>query len=298
MDPINSMWTEKYRPRKLDDLVFKDKDKIRNYLSNNKSMQHLIFYSLTPGSGKTSMGKIIINELGADALVLNASDDRKIETVREKITEFVRTKSSVSDVRRIVLLDEADGLTSASQDALRNLMETYAANALFILTANNVSKIIDAIKSRCVSINFSMPDKEEIYKYLENICVKENLEYTKEGIDYLIKNNYPSIRNCVQALQEIKTENKTVRTEDISEIEDEYTKLWRIITEQKDWKLVKDYVFKNDVDIQTLNKFFWYKAVEASNIKLIQITCSNADKFRNNGDEVVIFVTSLIDMVK
>ena len=157
MDVIDSMWTEKYRPKQISEMVGDFKDKIRKYMESPATMQHLLLHSIVPGTGKTTLAKAIIEELGADKLVLNSSDDRKIEAVREKVNGFVRTKSSVPGMRRIVFMDEADGLTGAAQDALRNLMETYSENALFILTCNTLTKISDAIQSRCVNIQFAIP---------------------------------------------------------------------------------------------------------------------------------------------
>ena len=298
MNPINAMWTEKYRPVKLNDMVGDFKDKIKNYLAEPNKMQHLLLYSKVPGTGKTTLAKVIINELGADKLVLNSSDDRKIETVREKVNGFVKTKSSVNGLRRVVFMDEADGLTSAAQDALRNLMETYASNALFILTCNHISKISDAVQSRCTNIEFAKPKKEDILEYLKPICEAENLEYTEEGLKKIININYPSIRNCVQVLQSLHTEGKTATEETAKSSDDIFQKLWDKITIDKDWKHVKDYVFSNTIDVRELNKFFWTKAVEESKIKMIQITASNEDKFVRGGEHIIIFITSLIDMAK
>ena len=298
MNPINTMWTEKYRPTKLDEMVGDFKDKIKKNLEEPNKMQHLLLYSTVPGTGKTTLAKVIINELGADKLVLNSSDDRKIETVREKVNAFVKTKSSKSGSRRIVFMDEADGLTNAAQDALRNLMETYASNALFILTCNHVSKISDAVQSRCTKIEFTKPAKEDILQYLKPICENENLEYTDEGLNKIIDINYPSIRNCVQVLQSLHTEGKTATEQTAKSSDDIYQKLWDKITTDKDWKSVKDYVFSNAIDVRELNKFFWTKAVEEAKIKMIQITASNEHKFVIGGEPLIIFITSLIDMAK
>jgi len=255
-------------------------------------------YSLVPGSGKTSLGKVIINELKADSLILNSSDERKIETIREKVSDFVKTKSSRFGVRKIVLLDEADGLTIQAQNSLRNLMETYASNALFILTCNYFSKISDAIKSRCLVINFSQPPKVQIFKYLKNICESEKLNYTDEGLIKIIDINYPSIRNCVKVLQDLKIQNKIVDIEEAKSADEEFQTLYNKIMIDKDWKYVKNYLFKNYVDVKKLNKYIWFKSVENGNIKMIQITASNEDRINRGGEDIIIFVTSLIDMVK
>jgi len=298
MNPRDIIWTEKYRPKKIDEMVGSFKDKIKTSLEKPNMMQHLLLHSLVPGTGKTSLAKVIINELGADSLILNSSDDRKIETVRSKITSFVQTKSSQIGKRRIVFLDEADGLTNDAQNALRNVMETYADNALFILTCNRITAVSDAIRSRCEVIEFSLPDKMEILTFLKKICDNENLKYTDTGLNNIIEDNYPSIRNCVKILQTLKSEGKEVTDEPIKVTNDEYKDLWEKVTVEKNWNYVKEYVFLNDIDVKALNQYFWYKSVEQSNVRMIQITASNEDKFNRGGEPVIIFITSLIDMVK
>jgi len=269
-----------------------------NHIKNPDEMQHLLFYSKTPGSGKSTAAKAIIKELDTDFLILNSSNDRKIETVREKINEFVKTKSSKDGKRRIVFLDEADGMNKYSQDALRNLMETYASNAIFILTCNIIKNIIDPIKSRCSVIEFKNPDKKELKNYLEMICKNENIEYTDEGMIDLIEKNYPSVRDCVKTLQFFYTQGKSVIKEENKDVNSEFNILYKEIIEKKDWEKVRDYLFENYVEIRQLNKFFWYKAVQSSNIKMIQITAANEEKISRGGEDVVIFVSSLLNMVK
>ena len=129
-NPKKKVWTEKYRPSKVSEMVGDFKEKILKHLEDFNSMQHLLLYSKTPGTGKTSLAKAIINEVGADALVLNSSDDRKIDVIRDKVKEFSITQSTQVGKRRIVFLDEFDGMLKASQDALRNVMETYTSNVL------------------------------------------------------------------------------------------------------------------------------------------------------------------------
>jgi len=299
MKPINHVWVEKYRPKKIDDVVGSVRDKIKNYLKEPLQMPHLLFHSISPGTGKSTMASVIINELGADVLNLNSSIDRKIETIREKVNAFVQTKSSVVGTRRIVFMDEADGLNKYAQDALRNLMETYASNALFILTCNSLSSIIAPVQDRCVDINFIEPDKTEILNYLIKICNLENLEYTEIGLNKIINKNYPSIRACVKTLQMLHTEGKSItdNLED-TDIDNEFEELWIKISIDKDWKYVKEYIFKHPLNIKNLNKYFWYKAVKQSHIKLIQITALNDDKFGRGGEHIIIFVSSLIEMSK
>ena len=142
----NQVWTEKYRPKEWDGLICDFKEKFIRLLKEPKQMQHILLFSQKPGTGKTTIAKIIINQLKADNLQLNASDERKMEVIREKIKTFVKSMSSNPGVPRIVFLDECDGMLKASQEALRSLMEEYTDNAKFILTCNNIDKIIEPIQ--------------------------------------------------------------------------------------------------------------------------------------------------------
>ena len=296
--PLDAMWTEKYRPKKVNDVIGIHTEKIKKYLENPKSMPHFLFYSKTPGTGKTTLAKAIINELGCDSLILNSSDDRKIDVIRNKVKEFSITKSSKQGLRRVVFLDEFDGMLKASQNALRNLMETYSSNVFFILTCNNINKVIDALKSRCVPISFARPEKEEIYNYLESICQNENLDYTEEGLHELIKINYPSIRNCVLALQDLYTMEEPVTKQNVMPVNDQqFGEYWDLL-KKKDWKGMKTKALKSDVDVQQLNTYLWERALETNDQKLIQITCKNERDMSWGADPKVIFITSLIEMVK
>jgi len=256
---------------------------------------------LTSGiiSHNTTLAKAIINELKCDALILNSSDDRKIDVIREKVKQFAITQSSKQGMRRCVFLDEFDGMLKASQDALRNVMETYSGNVFFILTANNINKIIEPLQSRCVMIPFSYPKKEEIYLYLESICKSENLKYTKEGLTKLIDINYPSIRNCVLGLQDIKTEEKIVDVNSVQPVNEVFESLWQDL-KNKEWKKIKEVVMATTVDPRELNKFFWEKTLEDKelNLRRLQVLCRNEKDISWGSDAKIIFCTSLIEMLK
>lgn len=299
MNPVNAIWTEKYRPKKVNDLVGDFRSKIKQYLENPQAIPNFLFYSSTPGTGKTTLAKAIINELACDALILNSSDDRKIETVREKVKEFALTKSSKDGLRRCVFMDEFDGMLKASQEALRNIMETYASNVFFILTCNNINKVIEPIKSRCITIPFAHPSKEEVFKYLEKICINEKMDYTEDGLKKLVELNYPSIRNCVVGLQDLFTEKKPVTEETVRPVNEIYEVAWQMLKEKR-WQDIKKIVLENTLDAREMNQYFWEKALEAdpADIKLIQITCRNEKDIAWGADEKIVFITSLVEMVK
>jgi len=296
-DPKNTMWCEKHRPQHVKDIVGDFKDKVLKYMDNIESFPHLLLFSTTPGTGKTTLGKAIINDLDTDKLVLNSSNERGIDTIREKVKEFSMTKSSRAGKRRIVLMDEIDSTTKVAMDSLRNLMETYASNVIFIMTCNNINKVTEPIRSRCLEIPFAKPKKEEVYKYLEGICIKEELDYTEQGIKKLIELNYPSIRNCVVVLQDLKTEGKKVTDEDVRPLDEAYQVLWNKIKD-KNYTEVATYVLKENINTRELNKYFWHKALVEGNIKIIQLTCRNEKDMSIGAIPEVIFVTSLIEMVK
>jgi len=200
-------------------------------------------------------------------------------------------------MRRIVFLDEFDGMLKASQDALRNILETYASNVIFILTCNNINKIIDPLKSRCKVIPFAYPKKEEIKVYLKKICDSESLKYDDNGLNALIEMNYPNIRNCVLALQDIYTMGKEVTKQNVKPINEAFKQLWEML-KQKKWRDIKEAVMATVIDPRELNSFFWEQALKEGNTRLIQLCCRNERDLSAGCDPKIIMVTSLIEMCK
>jgi len=187
--------------------------------------------------------------------------------------------------------------TKPAQDALRNIMETYASNVFFVMTCNTLAKVIEPLRSRCITIQFAYPQKEEIYSFLVDICQKENMEYTDDGIIQLVELNYPSIRNCVLMLQDLKVEGKTVTKENVRPVDDVLEKLWSWVKEKK-WQEIKIEIMQSSLDVRELNMFFWKKALDEQNIKIIQLTCKNEKDIASGADAKIVVVTSLIEMVK
>jgi DNA polymerase III delta prime subunit len=145
--------------------------------------------------------------------------------------------------------------TRQAQDALRNVMETYATNAFFILTANNINKVIEALQSRCNIINFSYPKKEEIAQYLIYICNAEQMQYTDEGIKKCIDLNYPSIRDCVKSLQDLHTQNLSVTIDTVQPANYIFQQYWEKI-KTGDWRTIKQHVMESSIDARDLNEYF------------------------------------------
>lgn len=203
---INSLWVEKYRPTKIDDCLTTDviKYSVQRYIDKN-DMPNILLHG-APGLGKTTLAKLLVNNLNCSYLYINASDDRNIDTVREKITNFV-SAASLKPLK-IVILDEADYLNKeSSQPALRSLIETYSATSRFIFTANYQDKIIDPLKDRLVQYKIEPPSKKDIKIYLAGILDKEEINFDPKDITELVNRYYPSIRSCVKNLQNMCDDN-------------------------------------------------------------------------------------------
>ena len=164
MTPLHrQIWTEAYRPQVFNDVIIDKKSLIENYLKEPNTIPSFLFSSAKPGTGKTTTAKIIAKTLKCDILSLNSSDERGIDTVRDKIKAFAESMSSLEGMKRCVFMDEADRSTSTAQDALKNIIETYSDNCFFIFTCNDISKITEPIRSRCVLINFIVGVSEFLF---------------------------------------------------------------------------------------------------------------------------------------
>ena len=200
---FKSLWIEKFRPKTLDDLIIdKRTKKIINGFGKAKEIPNLLFVG-TPGTGKTSLAKIIVqNLLHCDYLYINASDENGIDAIRTKVTGFAQTKSFDGGIK-VIVLDEMDQMTAQAQAALRNTMETFAKYTRFILTANHKHRIIPALQSRCQFLDIK-PDLKETVKRCHSILQQEKVilsDDQKKKFVELVKAKFPDIRTCINELQ-------------------------------------------------------------------------------------------------
>ena len=193
------LWVEKYRPQVLEDYVGNEviKNKIADYIKQG-SIQNLLFHGVA-GTGKTTLAKLIAKNLNCDLLYLNASDERGIDTIRDKIVPFASTMS-FRDIK-IVILDEADYLTPQAQATLRNTIESCSKTTRFILTCNYLERIISPLQSRCQTFEITPPSKQEVNNKCQEILTKEKTLFYDNNIDDVINTHYPDIRKIINTIQ-------------------------------------------------------------------------------------------------
>ena len=199
MQNEHTLWVEKYRPATLDTYIGNDqlKSKVAVYLESG-DLPHLLLYGKA-GTGKTTLAKLLVNNIDCDYLYINASDENNVETVRTKVKNFASTMGFKD--YKVIILDECDYITPNAQAALRNLMETFSKHCRFILTCNFVERIIDPIQSRCQAFQVIPPNKQDVAKHLHNILTQENINYEREDLGLLVNSGYPDIRRVINGAQ-------------------------------------------------------------------------------------------------
>ena len=195
----NTLWVEKYRPDSLESYIGNEhlKSKIKLYLESG-DLPHLLLYGKA-GTGKTTLAKLLVNNIECDHLYINASDENSVDTVRNKVRNFAST-IGFKDMK-VIILDECDYITPNAQAALRNLMETFSKHTRFILTCNYVERIIDPIQSRCQPFQIVPPSRKEVAVHLNNILKEENVTFEMDDVATLVNGGYPDIRRVINFAQ-------------------------------------------------------------------------------------------------
>ena len=195
----NSLFVEKYRSKTLEEYVGNEQLKqiVAQYIEKN-DLQNLLLYG-TPGTGKTTLAKLIVGNFNCDYLYINASDERGIDTIRDKVQGFA-SSASFKPIK-IIILDEADFLTIQAQASLRNIIETYSRTTRFILTCNYLERIIEPLQSRCQVLKITPPSKKEVAQHVSIILDKEDINYELTDLVLVVNKHYPDVRKILNTCQ-------------------------------------------------------------------------------------------------
>ena len=263
-------WTEIYRPQTIDECILtKDlKKKLKNFAKNPETMPNLLLAGKS-GVGKTTSAKALMNEINADYIIINASKDRNIDTLRTKMADFASVVS-FSGGRKFIILDESDYLNAQStQPALRNFIEEYATNCGFILTCNFENKLLEAVRGRCSKIDFTIPKsayKEMIsdaYKRFSEILTKENVTFDKNALIQHIVNFYPDLRKALNELQSYSNINNTIDTGILAISSGKEIDNLIEILKNKNFTEMRKWVAENDLDMTFLVETLYRKGAKA-----------------------------------
>jgi len=299
----NSLWVEKYRPRKLTEYVGNEhlKQKVSDYLQSG-DVPHLLFFGKA-GTGKTTLAKLIVNSISCDYIVINASDENNVDTVRNKVKGFAST-IGFKDMK-IIILDEFDYMTPNAQAILRNLMETFSKHCRFILTCNYVEKVIDPIQSRCQTFQIVPPTKKDVAVQISQILGKEGIGFQPKDLVPIIDSSYPDIRKIINTCQLNSTKGQ-LKLDTTSVIDSDIKSKVVEILKGKDakpnkWKNIRQAVA--DARIQDFTELytFLYEKVDdyggsnTSNIILILSESQHKDALVV--DKEITFMSCIIQIV-
>jgi DNA polymerase III delta prime subunit len=306
---INALFTEKYRPKDLGELILPDRvmSKFKDGITQN------MLFAGSPGTGKTSCAKALVNQFELPYIYINASTDTSVDVIRTRIIDFCSTMSVLDDQGKfkVVILDEVDGVSDQFFKALRATMEQFASNSRFIATCNYINKLPDPILSRFEVINFDFDKEEEselTKKYIKRvyqICGQEDMTIEKPALVEFVRRNFPDLRSTLNKLQGYKTQGtENITIDDVKRFNSVYKDVFELIFNEtdpvKNYKLlVSEYSNRVDDVLQTLGEeFIEYIQSEKSNatrfIPQIAITVAEHQAQRNHVIDPVITLLSCV----
>lgn len=244
---MRDLWVEKYRPSTIQGYVFRDqaqKEQVQEWISSG-AIPHLLF-SGVQGAGKTTLAKLLLNEIGAhefDVKMINASSNNGVDYIRESVENFA-TVMPYGDFKYIIL-DEADYLSPNAQAALRGVMEKYSNSLRFILTCNYPNKVIPAIHSRCQGFHIQNLDKNEYTARMAEILLTEKVEFELEVLDTFVKTTYPDMRKCINLCQQnVKDGKLQPPSADDGAAESDYQLMMVALFKEKRYKEAREIICK------------------------------------------------------
>jgi DNA polymerase III delta prime subunit len=252
------LWTEKFRPKTIAECILPDRLKapFQDYV-NKSEIPNLLLHG-GAGVGKTTVAKAMCNEIDADFLIINGSDETGVDMVRSKIKDFASTMSFTGG-RKVIIVDEADYLSTNAQAAFRNVIEEFASNCSFIFTCNFKNKIIDPLHSRCAVIDFTLkaPEKagmaSQFFKRVSQILAEEAVTFDSKVIAEVVKKHFPDFRRVLNELQRYASnDNRTIDTGILAQIGDISLSEVVKFLKEKDFGSLRKWVASNDIDPATL----------------------------------------------
>jgi len=292
---FKELWVEKYRPKKLKDYIF-DNDHHRVAFKSfirDKSIPHLLL-SGVQGSGKTSIAQILINEINvdpADTLIINASDENSVDVMRDKIKTFVSSYGFGSTGFKVVVLEEGDYISHSGQQVLLRLMEDYADDSRFIITANNENKLKPSLKSRCQHFKFKASDKDDIAEFVAKILVSENIDFDLDELDDYIRIDYPDIRKIINTIQSSISNNSLMNVTNTESSSDDYNISLLDHIAKDDWNSARKVVCGNvsNDEIESIFRFLYMNLDKSKKF-------SNSDKWEAGQIEIAqhLYMHSLV----
>lgn len=289
-----TLWVEKYRPHNLDECILpkRTKEVFKGFIEK-KEIPNLLLHSRCAGLGKTSMARILAEELGYEVLFINASLENGIDVLRNKIANFASTVSFFS-TKKCVILDEADALNPNSiQPALRGFIEQFSQSVRFIFTCNYVNKILPPIVSRCTVIDFNPPsnEKKELLKQslerLEYILQNENVKYDRKTVAKMLLSHYPDMRRTINELQRYSAGGEIDDGIMVNMNHDNFSNLVKFLRE-KNFKDMRLWVANNkDIEPEKIFSFFFENASKFMKPESIPQLIIMTDRYQYMGAFVV-----------
>lgn len=309
MKSVNQLFTEKYRPQNLDELILPDRvmSKFKDGLVQN------MLFAGSPGTGKTSTAKAVVNQFKLPYLYINASTDTSVDVIRTRIIDFCSTVSIMDTpgAFKVVILDEVDGVSDQFFKALRATMEQFASNSRFIATCNYINKIPDPVLSRFEVINFDFDKEEEselTKKYIKrvyNICKQEGLTIQKDALVEFVRRNFPDLRSTLNKLQGFKTQGTTdITVGDVKRFNSVFKDVFLLIFTETDpaknyQMLVSNYSNRVDDVLQSLGEEFieYIKQEQPSSVKHIPQVIISVAKHQAQRIHVIDPVITMLSCV-
>ena len=295
----HSLWCERYRPKNLSTYVGNEhlKEKVARYIAV-EDVPHLLLYGKA-GTGKTTLAKIVVNNIDCDYMYINASDENKVDDVRNKIKTFASSVGFKS--LKVIILDECDYLTPNAQAALRNLMETFSKHCRFILTCNYVERIIDPIQSRCQLYKVVPPSKKEVAQQMVKILDLESVEYQLDDVAMIVNAGYPDIRRVINSSQRQVVDNKL--SVDVSSIiqNDYKVQLLEKLTQGAPFRDVRQLIADNSInDYSELYRLLYDELETYSNGRVAECIMAIAESQYKDVmvvDKEINFMSLIIELI-